>query len=263
MSERIIRSLSVFADGSEIDGYSRIRFTGGERMDTQPCLFPYLFRLQIWNLSEDGYLALSRCKIVTVKSGASELASGYFDDSARFSTPQGSVATICFSPGLPLWRSQVSVTVDAGASVKDTVNQLMAASGTGIELLTSEGMDQVVARPQAFCGRAAECIEEALSISGARACLVPSGLSVIPASGVQVSLSLEEEDLLDAPEFPHTGLMLLRTRAAGWTLGKSVRAVWEGEAYTGLIRERAFDLDTGDGPWNTELLLELRPHHDP
>ena len=85
---------------------------------------------------------------------------------------------------------------------------------------------------------------------------MPSGLSVIPASGVPVSLSLEGEDLLSAPEFPHTGLMLLRTRAAGWTLGKGVRVSWEGEEYTGLVRELSFDLDTGDGPWRTELILE-------
>ena len=68
MSERFVRSLKVFADGDEVAGYSRTRLMGNERMDSSAGLFPYLFTLQLWNLSEDGYLALSRCKTVTVKS---------------------------------------------------------------------------------------------------------------------------------------------------------------------------------------------------
>lgn len=253
MSEQIYRSLKVFADGIEVTGYSRIRFTGSERIG----LFPYLFRLRIRNLSDDGYLALSRCRTVTVKSGEAELVSGQLADSVRTVIRQGTVTTVCFSPGLALWQSDVSLSMEAGATVRETVEQILEVSGTGIRLITSDGMSEAFYRPQAFYGRAAECIGEALSASGARACLVPSGLAVVPASGVLVSLSLEGEDLLDAPEFPHRGLMLLRTRAAGWTLGKGVRVSWEGEQYTGLIRERSFDLDTGDGPWNTELILEL------
>ena len=257
MNESFVRALAILADGEPVSGFSRARLMGSERMDSSAGLFPYLFTLHLWNLSDDGYLALSRCRSVTVKSEDAELVSGQFADSSRVISFQGSVATICFSPGLPLWQAQVSVSVDAGATVRETAAQLLAASGTGKELLTAEGMDAVFSRPQAYHGRAAECIEEALAMAGARACIVPSGLSVVPASGVSVSLALDEEDLLDAPEFPHTGLMLVRTRAAGWTLGKSARVSWEGKEYTGLIRERSFDLDTGDGPWRTELLLEL------
>ena len=253
MSERIYRLLKVFADGIEVTGYSRIRFTGSERLG----LFPYLFRLRIRNLSDDGYLALSRCRTVTVKSGEAELVSGQLADSVRTVTRQGTVTTVCFSPGLRLWQSDVSLSMEAGATVRETVEQILKVSGTGVRLLSPEGTGQVFARPQAYFGRAAECIEEALSVSGARACLVPAGLSVIPASGVPVSLGMDGEDLLSAPEFPHTGLMLLRTRPAGWTLGKGVRVSWEGKQYTGLVRERSFDLDTGDGPWRTELILEV------
>ena len=257
MSERFVRLLKVFADGNEISGYSRVRLFGSERMDRVIGLYPFLFTLRIWNLSEEGYLALSRCNTVTVKSEDAELVSGCFADSSRIVSFQGSIATICFSPSLSLWNAQVSVSIDAGATVRETVMQLLVASDTGIELLTTEGMDAVFARPQAFCGRAAECIDDALSMANARACMLPSGVCVVPALGVPVSLQLNDEDLVDAPEFPHSGLMLLRTRAEGWTLGKSASVSWEGKEYTGLIRERSFDLDTGDGPWNTELLLEL------
>ena len=257
MSESFVRFLKVFADGTEVSGYSRIHFSGCERMRKSLDLFPYLFKLRFWNLDEDGYLALSRCHVVTVKSGEAELVSGQFADSSRIVTLSGSVATICFSPGLALWQSRVSVSLAAGKTARETVTELLAASGTGIELLTAEGLEQVFARPQTYYGRAAECIEKALTISGARACLVPSGLCVVPPGGVPVSLSLDEEDLVDDPQFPHSRLMLLRTRPAGWTLGKSARVSWKGEQYVGLITERFFDLDTGDGPWSIELILEV------
>lgn len=253
MKESFVRALAILADGEPVSGLSRVKLTGGERLG----LFPFLFTLRLWNLPEDAYLALSRYRVVTVKCGEAELVSGQFADSVRMVTRQGTVTTVCFSPGLPLWQAQVSVSVDAGATVRETVAQLLTASGTGVRLLSREGMEEVFSRPQACYGRAAECVEEALSASGARACLVPSGLAVVPAAGVPVSLLMDEEDLLDAPEFPHQGLMLLRTRPAGWTLGKSARVVWGGKEYTGLIRERSFDLDTGDGLWRTELLLEL------
>lgn len=252
MSE-LIRSLSVLADGQPVSGFSRVRLAGGERLG----LLPFLFTLRLWNLSEDGYLSLSRCKVVTVKCGEAEMVSGQFSDSVRTVTRQGTVTTVCFSPGLPLWQSDVSLSIDAGVTVRETVEQILSTSGTGVRLITSDGMPETFSRPQAFYGRTAECVEEALSASGARACLVPSGLEVVPSSGVSVSLMMDDTDLLDAPEFPHKGFMLLRTRPAGWTLGKGVRIVWEGEEYTGLVRERSFDLDTGDGPWRSELILEV------
>lgn len=253
MSE-LIRSLSVLADGEPVNGFSRVRLSGGERLG----LLPFLFTLRLWNLAEEGYLALSRCRSITVKCGEAELVSGQFADSVRTASKQGTITTVCFSPGLALWQSGVSLSVPTGLTAGETVERLLTASATGIDLLTAEGMGQVFVRPQAFRGRAAECIGEALSISGARACLVPSGLCVVPANGVPVSVVLGEEDLLAEPEFPSGDRALLRTRAAGWTLGKGVRAVRKGTEVAGLICERFFDLDTGDGPWRTEIVLQMK-----
>ena len=70
-----------------------------------------------------------------------------------------------------------------------TLAERLGASGTGIQLLTFPDVDPVMTRGQAFFGRAAECIEEALGKIGASCCLVPSGLCVIPKDGVAVSIS--------------------------------------------------------------------------
>jgi hypothetical protein len=134
---------------------------------------------------------------------------------------------------------------------------LLEASGTGIPLLSFPGEDPVATRGQAYFGRAAECIEEALGKAGAGCCLVPSGLCVIPKEGVPVSMVLTGEDLTDAPSFTSGGEMVLRTEPAGWTLGKGVEVRYGGTVNRGLISEKMINLDTGDGFWRVEVVVEL------
>ena len=115
----------------------------------------------------------------------------------------------------------------------------------------------MITRGQAFYGRAAECIEEALGKAGARCCLVPSGLCVVPKEGLPVSMVLTEEELTDVPSFNCGGDMVLRTGPVGWTLGKGVEVRYGGTVNRGLISERMINLDTGDGFWRVEVVVEL------
>ena len=125
-----------------------------------------------------------------------------------------------------------------------------------MQLLSFPGEDPVSTRGQALFGRAAECIEETLGKAGARCCLVPSGLCVIPKEGLPVSMVLTEEDLQEAPAFNCGGDMILRTGPAGWTLGKYAEVRYGGMSSRGLFSERLLNLDTGDGPWRVELVIE-------
>ena len=253
MKNQMDRTLTILADGEPVTGYARARLLGTERLG----LYPSLFMLHLWNVAEEDYLALSRSREVTVLHDDVVLVSGSVSDAFRSRGKSGTEAHVAIAPGLKLWEAPVSLSVEAGVTVSETVRQLLEASGTGIQLLSFPGEDPVITRGQAFYGRAAECIEEALGKAGARCCLVPSGLCIVPKEGLPVSMVLTEEDLMDVPSFNCGGDMVLWTGPAGWTLGKGVRIVWEGEEYTGLVRERSFDLDTGDGPWRTELILEL------
>ena len=151
----------------------------------------------------------------------------------------------------------MSLDVEARVTVSETVRQLLEASGTGIQLLSFPGEDPVVSRGQAFYGRAAECIEEALGKAEAQCCLVSSGLCVIPKDGLPVSMVLTEEDLMDVPSFNCGGDMVLRTGPVGWTLGKGVEVRYGENVNRGLITERMLSLDTGDGAWRVELVVEL------
>ena len=254
MNHRMDRTLTILAGGEPVTGFDRARLTGSEQMG----LYPSLFLLRLWNVAEEDYLQLSRCKEVTVRLGEVVLISGTVPDVYRQMTKSGTETQIAVSPGLPLWNAPVSLSAEAGVTVKETVQRLLEASGTGVPLLSFPGEDPSFSRGQAFFGRAAECIETALSAAGARACLVPSGLCVVPAGGLPVSVTLTEEDLTDAPAFASDGQMVLRTVPAGWTVGKTIEAVYGGSVNRGVIAERLLDLDTGNGPWRAELLVKIQ-----
>ena len=89
---------------------------------------------------------------------------------------------------MDLWEAPVSLSVEAGVSVSETVRRILTASGTGIRLLSFPGRDPVFSRGQAFCGRTAECVTEALSAAGAKGYLVPAGLCILPAEPLPATL---------------------------------------------------------------------------
>ena len=264
------RTLSVFADGEPVTSSARTKLLGHEGLG----LYPSLFMLNLLNLAEEDYLLLSRAREVEVRHGEVVLASGLVSDVFRNMKKNGTETHVAIAPGLALWEAVVSVDVEAGASVSETVRRLLEASGTGVQLLSFPGEDPVSTRGQAFFGRAAECIIEALSRNGRdgsvvpaehvtsrtvplfrRACLVPSGLCVIPREGLPVSMVLTEEDLTEPPFFTCGPELVLRTGPAGWTLGKHIEYRYGWAKGRGLIEERMLNLDTDDSTWMVELLV--------
>ncbi len=250
----ISRELKVLADGEPVTGFAHARLTGMDAIG----LYPMPFTLWLWNLSESDYYLLSAAKEISVLHDDSVLAAGTMTDICRGTVPEGTVTEVVFSAGIRLWEAPVSLSVEAGVSVSATVKRLLAASGTGITLLSFPGDDPVRTRGQAFSGRAAECIETALSAAKARSCLTPAGLCVIPAAGLPVSMELSEADLIDAPSPVGDFLLILRTKVTGWPLGKKVSVTWKGKTMEGLVMERSIDADNTEGKWQAELILEVK-----
>ena len=253
MNEALARTLTVFADEEQLSGAAHVRLTGRDCVG----LYPMPFTLRLWNLADTDYYLLSAAKELSVRHGDAILAAGHVINVCRVSVPEGTLTEAVFSPGIRLWETPVSLSVEAGVSVSETVRRILAASGTGIPLLSFPGKDPVRTRGQAFFGRAAECAEEALSAAGARGCLVQAGLCVIPSSGLPVSMELTEEDLLDPPSRAGSRYLLLRTKVTGWPLGKQVSVKWKGGSAEGLVVERSVDADNTEGNWQSEILVEL------
>ena len=253
MNHELIRDLKVTADGTPVESFNRACLRGSDTLG----LYPMPFTLKAWNLSDSDYYLLLSSGRISVSSGESILASGAVSDVYRSTAPEGKVTEVLFSPARPLWEAPVSLSVEAGVSVSETVRRILEASGTGIALLSVPGDDPVRSRGQAFFGRAAECVSEALSAAGARGYLTVAGLCVVPSSGLPVSVELSEEDLLDEPVRASRTLLAMKTRPTGWTLGKTVSVTWKGATSTGLVIERSVDADNTEGNWQSELLIGL------
>ena len=250
-----MRELFVIAEGEPFAPGCRFCLSGRVSVG----LFPSLFMLACWNLSGQDYLLLSNTKELAVYREDSCLAFGMVSDVFRRTVPEGTVTVAAFSLGLELWETPVSLSVEAGVAVSETVRRLLEASGTGIRLLSFPGNDPIVSRGQAFCGRAAECIAEALSAASARGYLVPAGLCVIPADPLPATLHMTEKDLTDRPAFADKGgKMILSTTVTGFQPGEEMTLVYSGKTASGLILERLVEADTVSGPWSTQLLIELR-----
>ena len=250
----ISRYLSVLADGEPFAPDSRFRLSGTVRIG----LFPPLFLLQCWNLSESDVYRLRNTKDLSVKREDSCLAFGQVSDVFTETVPEGTVTTAAFSLGLDLWESQVSLSVPSGVSASESVRRILATSGTGIQLLSFPGEDPVFSRGQAFCGRAADCVSDVLSAASAKGYLVPAGLCVIPAEHLPATLHLKDKDLTDRPSFADGGRkMILSTTVTGFQPGEEMTLETEGKTCSGLILERMVETDTAMGPWETQLMVEV------
>ena len=255
MNYELYRALSVYADGKALVGFRHAYLSGRDSLG----LYPMPFTLRLWNLADSDYHALYAAKNLSVHHDDSILAYGKISDVYLQIVPEGKITEVVFAAGLGLWETPVSLSVEAGVSVSGTVRQILSASGTGIPLLSFPGEDPVRSRGQAFYGRAAECIEDTLSAAGARAYLTESGLCVVPAEGLPVSMELSPADLLSDPVSVGSGQLLLRTRITGWPLGKQVSVNWKGVQIRGLVTERSVDADNMEGNWQSELLMEVSP----
>ena len=252
MEKNLFRSLTVLADGEQVTGFCYARLTGREALD----LLPLPYTLRILNLPDSGTGQLYAAKEVSVLRDNSLLACGRVSAVLRQNVPEGALTEVVFSPGLPLWEVPVSLSVEAGVSVSETLRRILAASGTGIPLLAFPGEDPVRIRGQAFYGRAAECVNEALSAVPARAFLGPAGLRVIPREGLPVSLHLSERDLIDVPSFTD-GRMILRTTVTGCPVGERASVKWKNGSAEGLVTERRMEADTQNGKWETTLIVQI------
>ena len=259
------RSLTIHLDGAEAPfaPFARIHLTG----KTGLALYPYLFTLEIWNLSDSQHLQLFRARQITVMRDNSCIAFGQLSDVYRRTVPEGTVTTAAISLGLDLWQARIAHTASAGDTLFNTVRSLLDASNTSIPLLDVSGEDPILPRGQSFCGRASLCIAEALSTAKARGVLTPAGLKVIradpaptdeaqPPATASPPLPLTTADLTDAPAFAAGGKnLILSTTVTGFQPGDEVTLTCNNTTCTGLILERMVDADTATGPWRTELLI--------
>ncbi|MBQ6507363.1 MAG: hypothetical protein IJI08_08590 [Clostridia bacterium] len=287
----LTRDLRLFADGWEIGHGCPMVLTARETLTLRPALH----RLEIRNLSDSAEAMLSAARNLEVRSGASVLAfgepvevltrpvSGSYSGSGGLQAFGGGGAAgsdhsssgapasaasassggapfrlteIVFSPGLSLWRSTVSLSVAGGMTLRDTVRALLAASGTGIPLAAWTGSNPALTRPQAFFGRTCDALTLLAETADADAHLTAAGL-ILSGRERRDPSSPIPESLLPAVPIRTGNRLLLTTAMLGWPLGTFVRVSWHGVAWTGRLVSRLIQADNREGPWKSELEIEL------
>ena len=248
------RSLSVLVDDEPLAPGGRFCISGKKGLN----LYPYHFLLAGWNLSDSDYLQLFRGKTMAVMRENSCLAFGKIADVYKRTVPEGTVTVAVISLGLDLWMSRVSLSASAGNGVFESVRTMLENSGTGITLLDVPGDEVSFGRGHSFFGRASLCIAEALAVAGCRGVLTRSGLKVVREGYPQKHLELAAADLTDAPRFAEGGkIMVLSTTVTGFQPGDEVVLSYFKEEYCGIILERMVEADNGNGPWRTEMMIEV------
>ena len=85
------RRLMVYADGEPFAPDSRFRLTGTLRIG----LYPSLFLLKCWNLSDSDVYRLQNTKELSVMREDSCLAFGQVSDVFTETVPEGTAAAVC------------------------------------------------------------------------------------------------------------------------------------------------------------------------
>ena len=249
------RTLSVFVDDEPLAPGGRFCISGKTGLG----LYPYLFLLRAWNLTDSQYLQFFRGKTMAVMREKSCLAFGKIADVYRRTVPEGTVTVAAVSLGLDLWEARVSLSAAKGDGVFESVRALLENSGTGITLLDVPGDEVFYGRGHSFFGRASVCVAEALAAAGCRGVLTRSGLKVVREGYTQKPLEMAAADLTDEPRFAEGGkIMVLSTTVTGFQPGDEVVLSYRKEAYRGLILERMVEADNGNGPWRTEMMIGVR-----
>lgn len=288
----ISRDLHLFADDVEIARGCRMMLTAHETLT----LYPALHQLEILDLSDSSVSLLAGTNRIEVRSGNSILAFGELMDTVTQSISGKRQTSLVFSPGLSLWQSSVSLSVAAGMKISDTIRSLLAEAGktatqsqadqTGtsdfdsssdsiFSLAAFTAEDRILSRPQAFFGRTCDALAMLAETAGADAFMSPAGVCVSSRPGrdpapaadsasdassrnVSAFYSVPESALLSAPVVTGDRLLAV-TEMIGWPLGENLTITWQGVSRTGRLVSRLIQADTGDGPWKSELELELDP----
>ena len=255
----LVRSLTVATDGEPLSFSGRVRIRGQDELS----LFPALFTLELWNLPEEYFLRLFRARQISVSHDEACLVSGTISDVFRHQAQEGILTTAAISLGLDLWESVVSLTVPAGTLLSDAIRRILAASGTGIPLLSFPETDPVLPRSLSFFGRAVESVTSALSAASSRAMLTPSGLMVVPPGGLSEAVQITDTDLTDTVAFAGGAqrgtkqLAILSATVSGWRPGQTVEVRQGSVSFRGIIVSRSVDADTASGPWKSEMIVEV------
>ena len=125
-----------------------------------------------------------------------------------------------------------------------------------VSLSSFAAEDRALSRPQSFFGRVCDALTLLAETADADAFLSSAGVAVSGRAARDSTVNLSESDLLTEPL--RTGdRVLLSSAMLSWPLGSFLQYTWRGNTISGRLVSRLLQADNRDGPWKSELELEL------
>lgn len=237
------RVLAVRAGDNQIADGQRVRVQGSKNMT----LFPDLFAVEIYNMSDEDIAAISESGRISVFGETGGLlCSGEVDDIYSKQSGPNVITYISVSDGGRFWRSGVSVTLGGGSSVKSAIRSIV----TGVSLGQMTTDDVPLSRGQTYTGRLPECISFLAKTLRGRA-YVTNGTLFITAKGKSAEVVVLNEDDIILDQETATGARFIKTKIKGFPVGAIVEI---GDARYRLVSQK-FNADNYSGSWDSYLIL--------
>lgn len=237
------RPMTVMAGDSQIAEEKRIRVQGSKNMT----LFPDLFIVEIYNMSEEDLASLTDTKTLSVYGETGGLmCSGEIDDMFTKLSGANMITTISVSDGKSFWRSKINRTLGGGSSIKTVWQTIIKNAKIGVFAAD----DVKLIRGQTFTGRLAECVSMLAKSANGRAYITNGTVYITSKGRSSEMVSLSDEDIITDQDTA-TGARIVKTKVKGYPVGALVQL---GNAQYRLVSQK-FNADNFEGAWDAYLVL--------
>lgn len=238
------RTLRLYADGKLVDT-ERIRVVGKSSMT----LSPDAWTVSLSNADAGSRSQLGNAKEMVVTNGSGGvLCKGTPVDVTVVTEGVTEIARVLLVSGMDFWRSTVSMSIQGGSSVQETLCMLISRAGLPLSMGLCPGASGRIPSGQTFYGRTAGYVDRLASMIGGRA-FTFQGLLGIAVPGDTEAAALTEEMAGEPEEW--LGGWRIRTRMIGYPIGQTLKL--NGRIYRMVGQE--IEADTRQGAWTSYLLL--------
>lgn len=242
-SKEEFREMTVRADSVQIAKNIRITVKGRSNMT----LFPDLFLIDFYNLSDQDYSILKRAKKIEVTGEKKSLMlSGELEDLYSHRGGNNSMLTATVSDGKTLWEKTINKSVGGGSGVRSAIAALLDGYPFGAFIAD----DVRFPRGQAFTGKAPPHISMLAKTANGRAFVTRGMVHVVRKGSASITTELKEDDVLNSPTGAE-GVYMIRTKMRGYLVGTYVKL--EGKKYR--LVAQSIEMDNFEGPWRSELTM--------
>lgn len=210
-------------------------------------LLPDLFLIDVYNLTDEDMATISLSETMSAENDKGAiLCYGEIEDVYSHPEETNTITTIVLVDGKKFWSRNISKTIGAGSSVRNTLQNIM----DGFRLGFFAASDVRLVRGQTFSGKLPDAVSMLAKTVNSRAFYTHGAVYVVQKNQALNILTIEEDDVIDDPSYAE-GVLFLRVKVAGYSVG----TIFHYNSHLYRLVSQKIDADNKSGPWWTELTL--------